>query len=103
LPRIQNSVDVLIADAETGTSRVFLHEEDPQWINVNGDLEFLSDERLLWTSERTGFRHLYLYGRTGKLEKQLTSGDWEVDSIAGVDEGHRRVFFTSTEASPLER
>ncbi len=103
LPRIQNKLDLLIANIETGASRVFLHEEDPYWINVKGDLKFLPDGRLLWTSERTGFRHLYLYGPDGTLEKQLTSGDWEVDTIAGIDERQGRVFFTSTEASPLER
>ncbi len=103
LPRIQNKLDLLVANTETGTSRVLLHEEDPQWINVKGEPEFLHDNRLLWTSERDGFRHLYLYRSDGTLEKQLTSGDWEVDNVAGVDEQHNRVFFTSTEDSPTER
>ncbi len=104
LNRVQNKLDLLVANIETGASRVLLHEEDPFWINVKGDLHFLNDgKRLLWTSERDGFRHLYLYGVDGSLEKQLTGGEWEVDEIAGVDEGHNRVFYTSSEASPLER
>lgn len=103
LPRIQNKLDLLIANTETGVSHVFLHEEDPHWINVKGDIEFLSDGRLLWTSERDGFRHLYLYGSNGELQKQLTSGEWEVDAIVGLDEEHNKIFFTSTEASPLDR
>ncbi len=103
LPRIQNKLDVLVANVETGVSRVFLHEEDPRWINVKGNIEFLPDNRLLWTSERDGFRHLYLYGADGTLEKQLTSGEWQVEEVAGIDGSHGRVFFTSTEASPLER
>lgn len=103
LPRIQNKLDLLVANIETGASRVLLHEEDPHWINVKGDPQFLGANRLLWTSERTGFRHLYLYGIDGTLQKQLTSGDWEVDHIAGVDQEHNRVFFTSAEEGPLER
>ncbi len=103
LPRIQNKLDLLVANIETGASRVLLHEEDPHWINVKGDPQFLGGDRLLWTSERSGFRHLYLYGLDGTLQKQLTSGDWEVDTIAGVDQEHNRIFFTSAEDSPLER
>lgn len=94
----------MVANIETGVARVLLHEEDPQWINVKGEPMFLaSGNRFLWTSERTGFSHLYLYGLDGTLQKQLTSGDWEVDKIAGIDQEHNRVFFTSTQESPLER
>jgi dipeptidyl-peptidase-4 len=104
LPRVQNKVELLMADVATGASRVVLREEDPTWINVSGEPRFLAGgDRFLWTSERSGFRHLYLYGVDGKLQKQLTSGDWEVEEVAGVDEAHQRVYYTSTEASPLER
>lgn len=103
LPRVQNKLDLLVADIESGASHVFLHEEDPHWINVKGDIHFLADGRLLWTSERDGFRHLYVYAADGTLERQLTSGPWEVDAVVRVDEKRNRVFFTSTEASPLER
>ncbi len=92
-----------MANAGTGVSRVLLHEEDPHWINVKGEINFLADSRLLWTSERDGFRHLYLYGANGSLQKQLTSGAWQVEEVTGIDQAHGRVFFTSTEASPLER
>jgi dipeptidyl-peptidase-4 len=104
LNRVQNQLDLLLAEVSTGASRVILHEEDPQWINVRGEPHFLgSGDRFLWASERSGFRHIYLYANDGKLLKQLTSGEWEVDRIAGVDEAAGRVFFTSTEESPAER
>jgi dipeptidyl-peptidase-4 len=103
LPRIQNKLDLLIADKETGISRVAVHEEDPSWVNVEGEPEFLSGgERFLWTSERSGFRHIYLYSVDGELQKQLTSGDWEVNQIAHVDEKSSRVFYVSNEDSPLK-
>ncbi len=104
LPRIQNKLDLLFADAETGASHVVMHEEDAAWIYGEGEPHFLSDgKRFLWTSERTGFRHLYLYGNDGTLQKQLTSGDWEVDGIAQTDEQNNRVFYVSSEESPLQR
>jgi dipeptidyl-peptidase-4 len=103
LNRVQNKLDLLMANISTGASHNVLHEEDPQWINVKGEPQFLDANRFLWTSERSGFRHLYLYNIEGKLEKQLTSGNWEVENVAGIDEAHRRILFTSTEDSPTER
>jgi dipeptidyl-peptidase 4 len=104
LNRVQNKLDLLLADVSTGISHVVLHEEDPQWINVKGAPEFLGGgNQFLWTSERSGFRHIYLYNVDGKLEKQLTSGNWEVDDVKGVDEARHRVLFTSSEESPTER
>jgi dipeptidyl-peptidase-4 len=104
LNRIQSQIDLLLADAATGASRLVLHEEDAAWINVKHDFQFLgSGERFLWGSERDGYRHLYLYSIDGRRLSQLTRGDWEVTQLAGVDERARQVFFVSTEASPLER
>ena len=102
LPRIQNQLDLLAADAATGKARVVIHEADPHWINVRGEPVFLgAGDRFLWTSERSGFRHIYLYGADGKMLSQLTAGDWQVDTIAGVDDA--RVYFTSTEENPTGR
>jgi dipeptidyl-peptidase 4 len=104
LNRVQNKLDLVLAGAATGSSRVVLHEEDPAWLNVKDGPQFLGNgDRFLWTSERTGFRHLYVYGMDGKMRKQLTKGDWEVESVTGVDAPRNRVLFTSTEDSPTER
>ncbi len=104
LNRAQSELDLLIAEAATGKSRVALHEKDLYWINVSDDLYFLKDgQRFLWSSERSGYRHLYLYDLDGKELAQLTKGDWEVVALQGVDEEHGAVYFTSTEKSPLER
>jgi dipeptidyl-peptidase-4 len=104
LNRIQNRLDLFIAEAINGSARTLLHEEDPYWINVNDDLRFLKDgKRFLWGSERDGFHHLYLCSIEGKRPRQLTQGEWEVESVTGVDESAGEVYFTSTEQSPLER
>lgn len=104
LNRVQNNLWLMLADTATGAARVVLHEEDPRWINILDQPRFLGNgDRFLWTSERSGFRHLYVYGIDGKLQKQLTSGAWEVSSVDGVDESRQRVFYTSTEEDPTER
>ena len=103
LNRVQNQLDLLAADAKTGASHVLLHEEDPYWINVNNHLHFFRDgKRFLWGSERDGFLHLYLYGMDGKLERQITRGEWQVEKVLQIDEARGVIYYESTEASPLE-
>jgi dipeptidyl-peptidase-4 len=95
---------LLFAAADTGKSQVALAEQDKYWINLSDDLKFLADgKRFLWSSERSGFRHLYLYDLAGKQLAQLTHGDWEVSSLASVDEKHGQVYFTATKQSAIER
>ena len=103
LNRVQNHLWILAADAATGRSRLLIEETDPAWITITDDFRILSDGRILRSSEQSGFRHLYLHDNSGKQLRQLTRGEWEVSSIACVDESGGRVFFTSTQASPLER
>ncbi len=104
LNRVQSRLDLWMADAASGAARSVLSEQDKYWINVNDLFRFLKDgKHFLWGSERDGFLHMYLYGNDGKLENQITRGEWEVTAVAGVDEGAREIFYVSTEASPLER
>lgn len=104
LDRTQSRLDLLLADASTGSSRVVLTDKDPYWINLSDILYFLKGApQFLWSSERSGYRHLYLYGLDGKLIHQLTDGPWEVTALDAVDERKQQVFFTSTKESPLER
>ena len=56
----------------------------------------------MWSSEQSGFRHLYLYSTTGELKRQLTSGEWPVKRVLGVDEEARMVYYVSDQDSPLE-
>jgi dipeptidyl-peptidase-4 len=103
LNRVQNHLDLLLADATFGTARPILSEADPYWINQNDLFHFVGKDEFLWGSERDGNCHLYLYSLDGQQRKRLTEGDWEVTDVAGVDEAHQKVYFVSTEASPLDR
>jgi dipeptidyl-peptidase 4 len=104
--RAQDRLDLLFADAATGASQTILTESDKYWINISDDLYFFSDnKRFLWSSERTGFRHYYLYDLSGRQLDQLTSGEWGLtgnggfgpggDSRPMVDEAHGYVYFLS--------
>jgi dipeptidyl-peptidase-4 len=104
LNRPQTVLDLLICDAATGATRTALNETDQYWINVSNDLRFLKDgKRFLWSSERSGYRHLYLYDLEGKQLAQITKGEWEVSAVDAVDEGKGLVYFSGTAKSPLER
>ena len=104
LNRPQTVLDLLICDAATGAARTALNETDQYWINVSNDLRFLKDgKRFLWSSERSGYRHLYLYDLEGKQLAQITKGEWEVSAVEALDEGKGLVYFTGTAKSPLER
>lgn len=104
LNRAQTVLDLLICDAANGQARTALNETDQYWINVSNDLRFLKDgRRFLWSSERSGYRHLYLYDLEGKQLAQITKGEWEVSAVDAVDEGKGLVYFTGTAKSPLER
>lgn len=104
LDRFQHTLDLFLADTLTGKTQLLLTEQDKYWINLSDDLHFLKDDKgFLWSSERTGFRHLYLYDMQGKQQAQLTHGDWEVTHLDAVDETTGRAYFTATEKTPLER
>ncbi|HUF14166.1 MAG TPA: alpha/beta fold hydrolase [Longimicrobiales bacterium] len=104
MPRRQNRIDVMAADPATGRSRLLFSDTDSAWVDVDDDLTRVNDGReLVWSSERDGRNHLYLYDRNGRLLRQVTRGDWDVTAFHGVDESGRWLYFTGTEQGPLQR
>jgi dipeptidyl-peptidase 4 len=104
LNRAQNQLELLVADLESRRIQMALSEKDAYWVNLSSAPHFFRDgRRFVWSSERSGYRHLYLYDVTGKLVRQLTSGDWEVTAINDVDEAGSQVYFTATKESSTER
>lgn len=106
LNRLQNQMDLLHADAATGKSKLILHEASNTYVDLdfNDNLLYLGDNKsFITTSEKDGFKHIYHYDMDGNLIRQLTSGNWEVSTLVGVDEKNKKIYFESTEISPLER
>ena len=99
--RDQRRLDLIRFDPASGDGTLLLRETSDVWINLHDDLRFLPDGSFVWSSERSGYRHLELRSPDGSLERELTSGPWVVTSVVAADPS--AVWFTSTLASPLER
>ncbi|WP_187336052.1 DPP IV N-terminal domain-containing protein [Novosphingopyxis iocasae] len=98
--RPQTEIDLLKVDPATGASEVLFSEEQPRFTNLSSNFRALKDGSLLWSSERTGYNHLYRW-KAGKWT-QLTSGDWVVGSVIGLDEDKGLVWFSGNRETPLE-
>ncbi len=106
LNRLQNKLDLMYTNTETGDSEIILEEKSNTYVdlNYNDNLHFLENNKgFIRTSEQDGFKHIYHHDSKGKLIRQITKGNWEVTNLVGVDEEGERIYFVSTEASPLER
>jgi dipeptidyl-peptidase-4 len=101
MSRDQKRLDLLRVDPETGRSALLFSEASPTWINLTDNLKPLKDGSLIWSSERSGYSHLYRW-KAGKWT-QLTRGAWAVQEVAGVDEKARRLYFTGTAETPIEQ
>jgi dipeptidyl-peptidase-4 len=101
--RDQRRLDLLAVDPKTGQGKVILTETSPHWVDLSDDFRPLKDGTFLWSSERSGYLHLYLYAADGKLIRQVTSGDWPVEKIEGIDEATKTVVFSAHKDSPGER
>ncbi len=102
LNRLQNHLNLLIADVKTGKARAIIEDKDPAWIDVRHDILFLKNkDQIVISSERSGFKHAYLYDYDGNLVQQVTSGDWEISSLVGVDEKNELLYFYGKKDSPL--
>ena len=103
LNRHQNNLDLLFVNGETGAVKVVLNEKDKAYVDVTDNLTFLKDNSFIWTSEKDGFNHIYLYDKNGKLKNQVTKGKWEVTSYYGLDEKTNTVFYQSVENGSINR
>jgi dipeptidyl-peptidase-4 len=102
--RLQNKQDLMLADVTTGETEVIKTETSKAWIDVNDDLKFLQNgEQFIYASEESGYNHIYLYNNEGELIRQVTKGNWEVTNFLGYDEEASKVYYVSTEESPLQR
>ena len=97
LNRLQNTNKVWIAEAGSNKLENILTETDQAWVNTNDNINWIDKEKFFtWTSERDGWRHLYLVSRDGKSIQPITRGNYEVESVAGVDMASGYVYFAST-------
>lgn len=100
--RDQKRLDLLLVDAGTGASKTLFRETSGSWINLHDSLKPLADgKRFLWASERSGYRHIYLWD--GARLRPVTSGNWPVDEVLAVDEKAGTILFSGFRETPLEK
>lgn len=102
--RLQNKQDLMLADVESGQTEIIKTETSDAWIDVNDDLKFLENgAKFFYASEESGYNHIYLYNKSGELIRQVTKGDWEVTNFLGHNKETGKLYYVSTEESPLQR
>ncbi|HMI08208.1 MAG TPA: S9 family peptidase [Flavobacterium sp.] len=101
--RHQDNLDLLFVDGTSGVAKVILNEKDKAYVDITDNLTFLKNNSFIWTSEKDGFNHIYVYDNTGKLVNQVTKGNWEVTNYYGFDEKSSTVFYQSVENGSINR
>jgi len=90
-------------NAKDNTVSTLLEEKDAAYVDIHDNLTFLADDSFIWTSEKDGHNHLYLYGTDGKLMNQITKGAWEVTNYYGYDQKEDRIYYQSVENGSINR
>jgi len=101
--RKQNDINLLFVDGTSAEAKLILSDKDDAYVDVTDNLTFLEDNDFIWTSEKDGWNHIYLYDKDGKLKNQVTQGPWEVTSYYGYDPKSKRVFYQSSENGSINR
>ena len=102
LNRLQNTNDVMLADARTGAARTILTERDSAWVDVGDDLRWLNGgSAFTWSSERDGWRHLYQVPRSGSPPRLITPGAFDA-AIVAIDTTSGWVYYAASPDNPTQ-
>ena len=104
LNRLQNEFEIIFVNVEEFNVQVVYAEQSDTYVEINNDWYFTDEDNksYIMTSEKDGFRHLYRYSMLGGFINQITTGAWDVSKLVGVDEVNKKIYYTSSEVSPLE-
>jgi dipeptidyl-peptidase-4 len=104
LNRLQNRLDLHLGDARTGRVTTILTERDSTWVELVDDFAWVEGgRRFVWMSERDGWNHAYLVSRNGRNLRLLTRGNFDVLSIAGLDEKGGYLYYIASPDNPAQR
>jgi dipeptidyl-peptidase-4 len=103
LNRLQNTNDVLLTNVDTGEVRRMFRDQDDAWVTVNDSFTWLEGgKRLLFTSERDGWRHVYAVARDGQASL-ITTEPFDVVSVSGVDEATGWLYYIASPENATQR
>lgn len=103
--RLQNTLQVLVADAKTGKTNSILTEKDDAWVDLElPSMQWLDGgKRFMWISERDGWKHAYSISADGKNIKPITKGAFDVISIASIDQTNGWLYFIASPENATQR
>jgi len=102
--RKQNKWDLYVANRITGKSKKILTESDPKgWLDSDGEIYLLKNGNIIWISEQSGFRHIWLSKHSGLKKWPITKGNWEVSKIKYIDEVSEKIYFVSNKKSTFDQ
>ena len=102
--RHQNHLELILADADDGSTIMLYTEKNKYYIDITDNLTFLKDKKhFVWTSEVDGYNHIYLYDMKGKLKNQITKGEYDVTNLYGVDEENEMVYYQASKKSAMQK
>lgn len=107
LNRLQNHMEIIHSFISTGKTKLVYEEKSATSIEINSigdDINYLADKKsFVFSSEKSGFKHLYLNNfETAKITA-ITQGNWEIDDFYGISEATNTLYFNSAEQSPIKR
>lgn len=106
LNRGQDTCQLNRYDATSGKYDTTLFTEiHSKYVEPENPILFLKNDpqSFIWQSKRDGYNHLYLYDVNGNVKKQITSGNWDVTQVLGLDDSGNNLYYVSTEETPIEK
>ena len=100
--RDQKKLELIETTLTNGTQRTLVTETSTTWVPLHNDLRFLEEGRFLWSSERSGFEHLYIASEDGSTLTALTQGEWVVDGLLAIDEAAGLAYVSGTRDGATE-
>ena len=101
--RHQNHLQLWSINLNDNKVELLLEEKDEAYVDIADDLTFLDNGNFIWSSDRSGYKHLYLYNAQGKLLNPITQGNWEVTEFYGVNAQQKELYYQSTEKTTIGR
>ncbi|MBR9989248.1 MAG: DPP IV N-terminal domain-containing protein [Gemmatimonadetes bacterium] len=101
ISRNRHRVDMMVADANTGTARTLFEERLNTYMETRNP-EMLPNGDIIWWSERDGWAHLYRFSPDGQLRHRLTEGAFAVGGVEAVDARNGVVYFAASGREPGE-
>jgi dipeptidyl-peptidase-4 len=96
LNRLQNKLDIIHHNIQTGTAKILYTEKDKAWISIYDDFIWMEHENsFIKTSEESGYRHIWKYNVGQKQKTQITHGEFEVTDIYGITNDEKIYFQTN--------